>query len=222
MKDLAIVGTGGMAREARQIVDDINDDAACWNLLGFIDDRPGLAGSVVDDLQVLGTRTWLLEHPSVAYVAAVGKPADRWRFDRLVAGATGNEPVSLIHPTACVGRRVEVGEGTIVAQGTVLTTDIRIGGRVILNVGVTIAHDDDLGDFATLAPGVHLAGAVNVGEGADIGIGSRVIQGLTVGPWSVIGAEAAVIADVPANATVVGVPARVIKERPFGWHEVPG
>jgi sugar O-acyltransferase (sialic acid O-acetyltransferase NeuD family) len=218
MKDLAIVGTGGMAREARQIVDDLNADGANWNIVGFVDDLPGLAGSDVDDLPVLGGREWLIAHPSVAYVLAVGSPADRWRFDRLVAAATGNEPIALIHPSASVGRRVEIGAGSIVAQGAVLTTDIRVGRLAIVNVGATLAHDDDAGDFATLAPGVHVAGGVNMEEGADLGIGSRVIQGLTVGRWSVVGAEAAVIADVPANVTVVGVPARVIKERPLGWH----
>lgn len=218
MNDLAIVGTGGMAREARQIVDDLNADGGGWNLLGFVDDRPGLAGSVIDDLPVLGGRNWLA-HASVAFVLAVGKPADRWRFDRLVTGAQGKEPIALIHPAASVGQRVQIGPGSIVAQGVVLTTDIRVGRLVILNVGATLAHDDDVGDFATLAPGVHVAGAVNLGEGVDLGIGSTVIQGLTVGRWSIVGAGAAVVSDVPANVTVVGVPARVIKERPGGWHE---
>jgi sugar O-acyltransferase (sialic acid O-acetyltransferase NeuD family) len=221
MKDIAIVGTGGMAREARQIVDDLNADQAHWNLLGFVDDRRHLVGSVIDDLIVLGDRDWLLAHPSVAFVLAVGKPADRWKFDKQVTGAQGNEPIALIHPAASVGRRVQIGPGSIVAQGAVLTTDISVGRLVIVNVGATLAHDDELGDFVTLAPGVHIAGAVNLREGVDFGIGSTVIQGLTVGRWSIVGAGAAVVADVPANVTVAGVPARIINEQPDDWYTGP-
>jgi acetyltransferase EpsM len=56
---------------------------------------------------------------------------------------------------------------------------------------------------------VCLAGEVRVGEGALVGIGANVTPRRVLGPWSVIGAGAAVIADVPAAATAVGVPACV-------------
>jgi acetyltransferase-like isoleucine patch superfamily enzyme len=39
-----------------------------------------------------------------------------------------------------------------------------------------------------------------------------------VGRWSILGAGAVVTRPVPENCTAVGVPARVIKQRPEGWH----
>ena len=54
---------------------------------------------------------------------------------------------------------------------------------------------------------------VVVGEGALVGIGANVIPERTIGAWSVVGAGATVIEDVPERATVVGVPARVVKSR---------
>ena len=49
---------------------------------------------------------------------------------------------------------------------------------------------------------------------------STVIPGRVVGEWTIVGAGAVVIDDVAPNATVVGVPARVVGERPAGWqHE---
>jgi len=41
---------------------------------------------------------------------------------------------------------------------------------------------------------------------------------LRVGEWSIVGAGAAVVKDVPPNVTVVGIPARVMRTRPEGWH----
>jgi acetyltransferase EpsM len=60
---------------------------------------------------------------------------------------------------------------------------------------------------------------VNVGEGCYIGMGANVIQGKSIGDWTVVGAGAAVVTDLPANVTAVGVPAAVVKERKKGWHE---
>ena len=53
-----------------------------------------------------------------------------------------------------------------------------------------------------------------LGDNVFIGAGARVLGGITVGDRAVIGANAVVIADVPAGATVVGVPARIIQLEP--------
>ena len=68
-------------------------------------------------------------------------------------------------------------------------------------------------------PGVHLAGDVTLGEGCYVGMGTNIMQRRSIGSWTVIGAGAAVVQDLPANVTAVGVPARVIKIREEGWHE---
>jgi sugar O-acyltransferase (sialic acid O-acetyltransferase NeuD family) len=220
VRDLVIAGVGGMAREARQIVDDINSDGRRWNILGFLDDDPDREGTAVHELAVLGGRGWLTSRSNVTVVLGIGKSTYRRAFDRWIAGNGGNEIATLIHPSADVGARVEIGAGSIICQGVVITTDAHLGRCVIANVSSTLAHDDVVGDYVTIAPGAHIAGAVHLEEGADLGIGCTVNQGLTVGRWSIVGAGAAVVQDVPPNSTVVGVPAREIKQRPDGWHEV--
>jgi sugar O-acyltransferase (sialic acid O-acetyltransferase NeuD family) len=219
-RDLVIVGIGGMAREARQIVDDINADSRSWNLLGFLDDDPAVEGTFVDELPLLGGREWLTLQGKVAVVLGIGKSTHRRAFDGWIQANAGNETTTLIHPSASVGDSVEIGAGSLICQGVVITTDARLGRCVILNVSSTLAHDDVVADYVTIAPGAHIAGAVHLDEGADLGIGCTINQGLTVGRWSIVGAGAAVVQDVPPNSTVVGVPAREIKQRPDGWHGV--
>jgi acetyltransferase-like isoleucine patch superfamily enzyme len=116
----------------------------------------------------------------------------------------------LVHPNACIGSRVDIGEGTLVQAGCVLTCDIQVGDFVVLNVGVRLSHDVRVEDFATLAPGACLAGAVHCEELAEIGMGTWVIPGRTVGSNCTTGAGTVVIRDVPPAITVVGVPSHPI------------
>jgi acetyltransferase-like isoleucine patch superfamily enzyme len=55
---------------------------------------------------------------------------------------------------------------------------------------------------------------ISIGNDVWIGAGARILDGVQVGNNSVIGAGSVVTKSVPANATVAGVPARVIRERP--------
>jgi sugar O-acyltransferase (sialic acid O-acetyltransferase NeuD family) len=191
--------------------------AGSWNLIGFVDDDPSLAGGEVLGIPVLGDRVWLAGR-SLAVAVAVGSPAGRRRTWEAVRTSGDLTVPLLVHPTAHVGRACTLGDGSIVGAGAVLTTDVKGGRFVYVNTAATVSHNCRLADFTTVAPGAHLAGNVRVGEGADIGIGASIVQGIGVGGWSVVGAGATVIKDVDADTTVVGCPARPIARREAGWH----
>ena len=222
--DLVVYGAGGMGQETADLVHCSRADGPVWNLIGFVDDDAALHGTEVLGLPVLGGFDWLVNR-KVAVSVALGAPVARRRTVMALAATTsanaGDRPPSpvLVHPAAYVGEGAVLGEGTVVAAHATLTADVRVGRFAIVNAGATVSHNGRLGDFATVAPGAHLAGAVRLGEGADVGIGASVVQGRGVGEWSVVGAGAVVIGDVAANTTVVGCPARVVAERPPGWHE---
>lgn len=120
---------------------------------------------------------------------------------------------TVVHPNADVHTSVTLGAGTVVFSGAVVQPGAAIGQHCIINTGATVDHDCTIGDYAHIAPGVHLAGGVTVGEGAFLGIGSVAIVGVSIGAWATVGAGAVVIRDVPPGATVVGVPAYVIRPR---------
>lgn len=216
MRQLVIFGTGGMARDLHALLRDLVLATSHFEILGFLDDDPAAHGTRVHGLPVLGDAAWIARNTHVEVALGVGSPPAKRRVVHRLRAAGARFP-SLVHPSAVVGPDVSLAEGAIVSAGCVLTTDISVGPFVTINTHCTLAHDDLVDAYATLAPGVHLAGNVRVRTGADLGIGAVTIQGVRIGEWSIVGAGAVVTADLPANVTAVGVPARVIKEREAGW-----
>lgn len=218
-KRIVIFGAGGAGREVLQLIRDINAVRPTWMCEGFIVDSEFLDAPSTGGLPVLGTIDWLAAHPDVHVVVAVGASAPRWRVVQRIRDRCVNPFPVLIHPRAWLGANVHVGDGAVICAGAMLTTGIRLGEHVHVNIGSSIAHDARLGDFATLYAGVHVTGNVHLNDGVEAGTGSVIIPHAVVGHWSIIGAGAVVTGPIGENCTAVGVPARMIKRRPEGWHK---
>lgn len=213
MNDVVILGAGGFARELYWLILEANEEKKKWNVLGFVDDKPELQGAVICDLPVLGSMDWLQRnaHRGVRLICSAGNPHAR----RILAergAALGYEFCTAIHPSARMSKWVELGAGTIITAGCVLTTQIKLGAHTLVNLNSTIGHDSNIGAHCNINPGCQISGSVTFGEGVYFGTGAVIIQGKSVGEWSTIGAGAVVTSDIPSHVTAVGVPCRVIKQ----------
>jgi sugar O-acyltransferase (sialic acid O-acetyltransferase NeuD family) len=214
---LVVIGGGGMGRCVLDVVDEVNRSArqasgdAAWEVLGVLDDStPDLDLLTAREVQHLGPVSHLAELPAdVGYVIGIADGAVRRRVDEF-AQSLGRSSPTLVHPNAHRGFGVELGPGSVVCSHVSMENNIRLGRHVHVNQNSTIGHDCRIASYVTISPLVAVSGAVTLEEGAFLGTGSSVNQGLTVHERSVVGAGAAVIRDVACDATVVGVPARVV------------
>lgn len=210
-KDIAIIGSGGMAREVRWLVEECNKVQNRWNVLGWISKEA--PGTIVDGLPVLGDDDWLVGHDTPIDVAvSVGSGTLR---KKIVAHLRNNPAISfpvIISPTAELSNSVKLGEGSIIASKAVLTVDVTIGEFFLCNLASTVGHDCVFENFVTLNPGVNVSGNVTLKDCVTMGTGAAIIQGLTVGENTTIGAGAVVIRDIPSNCTAVGVPAKPLEK----------
>ena len=212
--DLVIVGAGGHGREVLDVVEAINAAASApvWRVTGFVDDGHPLIGERLHRLERRGVRVLggvdVLANGGGACVVAVGDPAVRQVLaERVLAGGMELTP-PLVHPSVTLGGDVVLAPGVVVAAGTQITTNVRVGRGVQINVGCSVSHDVVLGPHATLSPGCRLTGGVQVGEGAFFGVGAMVAPGVSVGEWARVGAGSVVLHDVADGETVHGAPAR--------------
>ena len=102
-----------------------------------------------------------------------------------------------IHPGATIGRRLVIDHGT----GVVIGETAEIGDDVLIYQGVTLGGTGK--DTGKRHP--------TIGNNVMISSGAKVLGPFKVGDNARIAAGAVVLEEVPANATVVGVPARVVK-----------
>jgi UDP-perosamine 4-acetyltransferase len=206
--DLLIIGAGGHGK----VVLDILRAAGNHRPVGFLDADPAQIGTRIHGLEVLGQVNLLpkLKSKAKGAIVAIGDNRARASYGRLLR-QHGFEVVNAIHPRACISPTATLGTGVVVAAGAVVGPDARLDDFVVVNTSAVVDHECHVAQAAHICPGAALAGRVSIGESAFIGLGCRIIQCLTVGRHAVVGAGAVVIADVPDYATVVGIPARVIK-----------
>lgn len=218
---IVVLGSGGHAAEVCAYVGQLADLSGAMQLLGCVDDygAPGFAGEITPLGGIQHLAELMRLHGNLRGITATGDNVLR-RLLVARAEAVGAQPIAwwtLVHPHASVGSAVEIGEGTCLAPGSIVTTRSRIGRHCILNVKASVSHDVTIGDFVNVNPGVVIAGGARIGDGCYIGAGATVIDRVKIGQGTVVGAGAVVVDDLPANATAVGVPARIIKYHTGTW-----
>jgi sugar O-acyltransferase (sialic acid O-acetyltransferase NeuD family) len=218
---IVIYGDRGFGREVHQLITDLARLGAPVACVGFLVDAGYREFDTVHGLPVFGDASWLASAPDVQVMIAIGATAPRYRIARLIESTYRTPFAILQHSHAWVGNHVSVGEGSVICAGAMVPTDISLGRHVQLHVGCTVGHRSMIGDFATIAPGANVSGRVDVGDGVFIGAGAVVVPDVKIGHWAIVGAGAVVTKDVPANSTVVGSPARIIRNRAPGWQLDP-
>ena len=214
MTTLVLVAASGLAGEVAAAAaagyDEIvavDDDRDRWGeVIGSVDGVGGV--KVVGPVEVVADC-------GADLVVCAGAGATRRRLVQRLSGygVVPERYATIVHPSASVPVGCELGAGTVLLAGVVLTAGVRVGSHVVAMPNAVLTHDDIVGDYATLCAGVTLGGEVVIGEAAYLGMSSSVRQRTTVGADSVLGMGAVLLGDLPAGETWAGVPARRLNSR---------
>ena len=195
-----IIGAGGFGREVYWSLNPIERN----NTVFFVNDE---YFDGVDPLVLPLSKFNPLEYEVVIAIA------DSNARQKIVESLPkGTKFFTHIHFSAQIhGEDVEIGEGSIICAGTIITTNVKIGKHSHLNLITTIGHDCVIGDYFTTAPGVQISGNETIGNRVYFGTRSCVKQKITICDDVIIGMNTGVVKNITESGTYIGTPAVKIK-----------
>jgi sugar O-acyltransferase (sialic acid O-acetyltransferase NeuD family) len=192
----AIIGAGGFGREIKAAM-------GIPNIKFFVDDSYENL-----DNNILGLSKFDPKKYSV--VIAIADPRDRYNVVQKLPKET--KYFTFIDPSAQIhDDNIQIGEGSIICAGTIITTNVKIGKHAHINLITTIGHDCTIGDYFTTAPGVQISGNETIGNRVYFGTRSCIKQKLTICDDVTIGMNSGVVKNITEPGIYVGTPAQKLK-----------
>jgi sugar O-acyltransferase (sialic acid O-acetyltransferase NeuD family) len=203
-KKIIITGTGGFAKEVFTIVSALNLEN---NFEGFAEPDEfilkGLVPKSVLGFPVIPYSQINIDNHQLSI--AIGDSIIREKIVNQFPDNT--DYITLIHPNVILTRFVEIGEGSIICAGSILTIDIVLGRHSQLNLNTTVGHDCRIGDFFTTAPNTNISGECVIGNHVYFGTASSIKQRINVGNNITVGMGAVVTKNLDEPGVYIGMPA---------------
>jgi sugar O-acyltransferase (sialic acid O-acetyltransferase NeuD family) len=181
---------------------------------GFLDDEAKLHGQEIQEVLVLGNTD------NEEFLKVIGDKCEvfiatddnreRKALAKMVIQDYKKMPVNALHPNAMIEASASLGHGNLLAAGTYLGSFATLGSHCVLNARATVDYEAQVADYVQIGAGSIIGSGAILAEGAFIGSGVTVVSGIRVGKNARVGAGSLVIADVPDNTTVFGVPAQKV------------
>lgn len=112
---------------------------------------------------------------------------------------------TFVHPSVQINSNdVQIGEGSIICNGSILTTNIKLGKHSQLDRCSNIGHDCVIGDYFRMSPGSIISGNCNIGNHVYFGTNSSVREKISICDNVTIGLNTGVVKDIKEEGTYVG------------------
>jgi sugar O-acyltransferase (sialic acid O-acetyltransferase NeuD family) len=190
---IAIIGAGGHASEVYYALLDqqfVNNIAGFFVDQNYLDENRSFFYNIpIKSIKDLDNK----KHKIHIAIGDLVHRANLYRYFKEL----GFKFETIIHPKAIVPKKMSnVGEGTYIAAGSIITTDVKIGNCVIINTGVILSHDCVIQNFCTISPGSILCGGVCIGELSQVGAGSLIREKILISENVILAMGSVVIKDI--------------------------
>jgi sugar O-acyltransferase (sialic acid O-acetyltransferase NeuD family) len=211
MKNAIIVGAGTYGQVYVEYLKNT------YNIIGYIDDDDSLTGKKIDNIKVLGDRKFLFNHmdKNTSIFVPIGNNEIRMDLLQKLTDMGFSAP-SFIHPNSIIHDSVQIGKSVYILPGTNIMPCTVLKSYIMISVGVNISHHTIIEDGCFISHGSNIGASIHIQTKAYFGIASTIMTGVkNIGRNTLIGAGAVVIKDLPDNAVVAGVPAKILKYKEF-------
>lgn len=181
-------------------------DADKYDFLGFIDDD----NLKTSDKYEIFTREILNKYADLSIIAVPGSPASYNKRAEVISSLQiyPGRFVSIIHPSANIGKSVALGYNCLIMAGVVITSNARIGNHICVLPNTVIHHDVVVGNYTLIGSNVVIAGGTTVGENCYLGSGSNIKNGIDIGAFAMVGLGSNLVKNVSSHDIVIGNPAK--------------
>lgn len=206
MRNLIIIGAGGMGREVYNLATQCPGYLESYRIKGFLDDNLESLDKFNVYPPVLSKIQDYIIKKNDVFICSVGNVQIKRQLIDYINKKDGKF-ISLIHPTSLINCTASIGEGSIVFPYSQIGSHAVIGNYVLIQSYAAIAHDAVIGNYSRIDIQVVCVGSVKVGEAVTIHSGAIINHKVIIGDDAVVGATSFVIRKVKKGTTVFGNPA---------------
>jgi len=206
MKNLIIIGAGGMGRTVYSNALESVGYGEKFTVKGFIDDNLEALDTFPNYPPIIGTIGDYQPEEDDVFVSSIGGAARRPCMEEIIR--RGGVFMELIHQTARILTNAKLGKGNFVGAYTVIGNDAVIGDYNMIQSYTVIGHDAKIGNWNRIDTHVTCVGGIVIEDEVNIHTSAIISHNVRVETGAHVGALSFVIRKVKAGTTVMGNPAK--------------
>ena len=203
-----LIGAGGFAREVYAHAKESIGYGTEWDIKGFLDGDIKLSESEYAKLPapLLGDVISYEIDEADVFICAIAEPRGKEKVANIIA-AKGGRFMNIIHKTALLEGRIDMGIGNIVSPYVVMTDNIRLGNHISFNVASRVGHDAVIGDFSSFMSNAGVCGYAVIGKRVYMATNAVALPHSKIDDDVVVGVNSVVYKKAESGCTVFGNPA---------------